>query len=129
MVRHEQRRGRWSERRGQPRFLVNISKGLSTDAVVRYVRLNGQPGIVLEEQGRATIAVVLDVIAGLVCGVRIVANPDKLEGISRKLGSRLADPPTVTDPPSASREPGPPMSTMPAEPPQTTRRCTFGVVG
>jgi RNA polymerase sigma-70 factor, ECF subfamily len=68
------------------RFLINVTKRLGPHAGARYVRLNGQPGIVIEEAGVPTSAIVLDVIDGLVCGVRVIANPDKLEALTRDWG-------------------------------------------
>jgi RNA polymerase sigma-70 factor (ECF subfamily) len=63
------------------RFLINVAKRLPADAVVRIAVLNGQPGIVVEEGGAATLATTFDVIDGVICGVRIVSNPDKLGAV------------------------------------------------
>jgi hypothetical protein len=35
-------------------------------------------GLVFEEQGEVTNAVILDVMGGRIAGVRVVANPEKL---------------------------------------------------
>jgi RNA polymerase sigma-70 factor, ECF subfamily len=63
------------------RFLINVAKRLPPDAAVRVARLNGQPGIVVEEGGVATTAVTFDVVDGVICGVRVMANPDKLRAV------------------------------------------------
>ncbi|MDQ6782675.1 MAG: RNA polymerase sigma-70 factor [Actinomycetota bacterium] len=66
------------------RFLLHIAQAIPPQATVRRLCLNGQPGIVMEEGGGPTIAVVLDVLGGVICGVRVVANPDKLEGLAKQ---------------------------------------------
>jgi RNA polymerase sigma-70 factor (ECF subfamily) len=63
------------------RFLVHVAKTLPPDATVRLVGLNGQPGIVIEEAGVPTSATAFDVIDGVICGVRVVTNPDKLNAV------------------------------------------------
>jgi RNA polymerase sigma-70 factor (ECF subfamily) len=68
------------------RFLINIAKRSSPGAAVRYASINGQPGIILEEEGAPVTVVVLDVIEGVVSGVRVVSNPDKLPQLRRGWG-------------------------------------------
>lgn len=63
------------------RFLINLAKRLGPDAVLRAVWLNGQPGIVVEEGGVATSATTFDVTDGVIRGVRVVSNPDKLGAV------------------------------------------------
>ena len=63
------------------RFLVNVAKRLPAGVEVRLATLNGQPGIVIDEHGEPASAIVLDVLDGSICGVRIVANPDKLRAL------------------------------------------------
>jgi RNA polymerase sigma-70 factor (ECF subfamily) len=76
------------------RFLINVAKRLPADAVVRVTRLNGQPGIVVEEGGVATSATTFDVIDGLICGVRLVSNPDKLGAVATSTTGRAGTAPT-----------------------------------
>ncbi len=59
------------------RFLVNVAKkghGMPQAAV-----LNGQPATLFVEDGAVAAAVVLDIMEGMIVGVRVVTNPDKLE--------------------------------------------------
>lgn len=72
------------------RFLINTAKRLSPGSAVRYASINGQPGIIIEEAGAPITAAVLDVIDGVVSGVRVVANPDKLEALTKDWGQRRA---------------------------------------
>lgn len=64
------------------RFLINVAKTLSPSGTVRYASINGQAGVVIEDHGGPVSAVVLDVIEGLICGVRVVSNPDKLDALT-----------------------------------------------
>ena len=69
------------------RFLVSISRrGIPEDAQVRALRLNGQPGLVIESAGQVTTAIVLDVVDDLIIGVRVVANPEKLAAVQPGAG-------------------------------------------
>ncbi len=70
------------------RFLVGISRDVSVDASVRQLSLNGQPGIVISRGTKVLEAVVLDVEGGKICGVRVVANPDKLGAVERAVATR-----------------------------------------
>lgn len=63
------------------RFLTGIAKSVSPDAVVELRLLNRQPGVVITDGGVANAAVVLDVSDGLIVGVRVVSNPDKLGAV------------------------------------------------
>ena len=64
------------------RFLVAIARDTPDGTDVRQVNLNGQPGLVALYRGVAVSAVVLDIAEGLVSGVRVVANPDKLTAVN-----------------------------------------------
>ena len=63
------------------RFLVNVAK--KAQGMPRPVVLNGQPATILVEDDRVTNALVLDILGGLVVGVRVVRNPDKLARLRR----------------------------------------------
>ncbi|MDQ2727790.1 MAG: RNA polymerase sigma-70 factor [Actinomycetota bacterium] len=65
------------------RFLINVSQTLSASGTVRYASINGQAGVVVEEDGIPVAAAVLDAIEGVIGGVRILSNPDKLEALSK----------------------------------------------
>ena len=61
------------------RFLVGIAAKGGTDVDGRLVAVNGQPGGVFGRHGRVEYALALDVLDGLIVGVRVIANPDKLQ--------------------------------------------------
>jgi RNA polymerase sigma-70 factor (ECF subfamily) len=65
------------------RFLINLSKRYP-HALAREVKLNGQPGLVLEEGGTVTTAIVLDIVGGQISGIRVVRNPDKLSAVQAR---------------------------------------------
>ena len=74
------------------RFLLHVAKlGVGVPTITT---LNGQPATVFMAEGRVASAMVLDILAGLIVGVRVVNNPDKL--------GRLTAPPAappLTPPP------------------------------
>ncbi len=65
------------------RFLINVAKSLPANGVVRFASVNGQPGVIVEQEGAPVTALVLDVIEGTVSAARIVSNPDKLEALRK----------------------------------------------
>ena len=65
------------------RFLINVAK--RTHGSPRAVILNGQPATVFVENDTVITALVLDIMDGLIVGVRAVTNPDKLERLSLHL--------------------------------------------
>jgi RNA polymerase sigma-70 factor (ECF subfamily) len=65
------------------RFLINVAK--RTHGSPRAVVLNGQPATVFVEEEAVVTALVLDIMDGLIVGVRAVTNPDKLERLSLQL--------------------------------------------
>jgi len=64
------------------RFLINVTKRLPAGAQVRTASINGQPGVVIEEDGVPISVAALDILDGVICGVRVVSNPDKLSAIA-----------------------------------------------
>ena len=60
------------------RFLVSVARRVPAGVTTREVDLNGQPGVVFEQEGLITIALALDILEDRVVGVRVVTNPDKL---------------------------------------------------
>jgi RNA polymerase sigma-70 factor (ECF subfamily) len=65
------------------RFLVGIAaKGGDFDG--RITAVNGQPGGVFGHDGRIEYAMSLDILDGQIVGVRVVANPDKLQHLQPK---------------------------------------------
>jgi RNA polymerase sigma-70 factor (ECF subfamily) len=61
------------------RFLVGIAAKGGPDVDGRLVAVNGQPGGVFGRNGRIEYALALDVLDGQIIGVRVIANPDKLQ--------------------------------------------------
>jgi RNA polymerase sigma-70 factor, ECF subfamily len=74
------------------RFLLNVAK--KTHGVPRETMLNGQPAMVFIDDGRAVVALVLDIVEAKIVGVRVVMNPEKLERLSGELapGNPSGDP-------------------------------------
>jgi RNA polymerase sigma-70 factor, ECF subfamily len=66
------------------RFLLHVAK--KVQGMPMETTLNGQPAMVFIEDSEVNAALVLDIREGKVVGVRTVTNPDKLEGLSRRLG-------------------------------------------
>jgi RNA polymerase sigma-70 factor, ECF subfamily len=58
------------------RFLLHVAK--KTQGVPVATVLNGQPATVFVQDGQVVTALVLDIMEGLIVGVRAVSNPDKL---------------------------------------------------
>jgi RNA polymerase sigma-70 factor (ECF subfamily) len=65
------------------RFLINVAK--KAHGFPHAVILNGQPATVFVEDHHVVVALVLDIMDGLIVGVRAVSNPDKLERLSSQL--------------------------------------------
>jgi len=63
------------------RFLTSVARRVPPGASIREVTLNGQPSVVLEDEGQVTIALTVDVLGDQVIGVRVVTNPDKLTAL------------------------------------------------
>jgi RNA polymerase sigma-70 factor, ECF subfamily len=66
--------------RRSSRFLFNVAKRAT--GTPRAVVLNGQPATLFVHDGSVVIALVLDIVDGLIVGVRVVTNPDKLQRLS-----------------------------------------------
>jgi RNA polymerase sigma-70 factor (ECF subfamily) len=60
------------------RFLMSVARRVPQGATAREVDLNGQPGLVFEDEGSVIMALTLDIVGQSVVGVRAVTNPDKL---------------------------------------------------
>jgi RNA polymerase sigma-70 factor (ECF subfamily) len=68
-----------------------VARRVPEGVSVREVSLNGQPGLVFEEQdGRVSIALTLDVLGDLVVAVRVVTNPDKLVALQPEHRPQMA---------------------------------------
>jgi RNA polymerase sigma-70 factor, ECF subfamily len=53
----------------------------------RYLQVNNQPGFAIYDGDTIVTVVVLDVVDGLIAGIRAVLNPQKLQHINRTLGA------------------------------------------
>ena len=62
-------------------------RGRVPEGLPELVRSNGQPSLVIDEAGVPTSATVYDVMCGKICGIRIVANPEKAPRAHRDLGA------------------------------------------
>ena len=71
------------------RFLVNVAKKLH--GVPLATVLNGQPATVFVQGDTVVAALVLDIMDGMIVGVRAVTNPDKLERLSARLPEAAAE--------------------------------------
>jgi RNA polymerase sigma-70 factor (ECF subfamily) len=67
------------------RFLLHVAKKVA--GVPHRVVLNGQPATVFLDGDTVAAAMVLDILDGMIVGVRVVSNPDKLERLGAALGS------------------------------------------
>jgi RNA polymerase sigma-70 factor, ECF subfamily len=72
------------------RFLLSVARKVSVGVTSREVDLNGQPGLVFEEEGRVTMALTLDVLGDRVVAVRVMMNPDKLVALQPRPGGDLS---------------------------------------
>ncbi|GAC1428177.1 MAG: RNA polymerase sigma-70 factor [Chloroflexota bacterium] len=64
------------------RFILGVLAKIPPGAVSRVRRVNGQPAIILEAEGRVLGVVALEVDGERVAVLRIVVNPDKLRGMT-----------------------------------------------
>jgi RNA polymerase sigma-70 factor (ECF subfamily) len=71
------------------RFLLNVAKKLH--GVPRATVLNGQPATVFVDRGTVVAALVLDIMDGVVVGVRSVTNPDKLARLNSRWSERTPE--------------------------------------
>jgi RNA polymerase sigma-70 factor (ECF subfamily) len=65
------------------RFLVGILRKSPAGMAVRWVHVNGQPGLLIEHGGQIWSVLTLDVVDGRIATCFIVRNPDKLARIDR----------------------------------------------
>jgi RNA polymerase sigma-70 factor, ECF subfamily len=65
------------------RFLINVAK--KARGFPQAISLNGQPASVFIDGDTVVTAVVLDIMDGMIVGVRAVTNPDKLQRLSAHL--------------------------------------------
>lgn len=68
------------------RFLVHVAQGIAEGSTVEPMRVNGQPGLAIATGGVVNAVVALDVLDGLIGGVRVVVNPAKLGAVQPGAG-------------------------------------------
>jgi RNA polymerase sigma-70 factor (ECF subfamily) len=66
------------------RFLFGILRKAPRDMVFEETEVNGAPGIVGRVDGTVSSVLVLEIGGGLITGIRIVANPDKLAHLNQR---------------------------------------------
>lgn len=67
-----------------PRFVVNLTARLPDGAEVVAVPINGEPGLVVYEDGSPIMAVAISVAGGQVQRMWSILNPDKLRSLARR---------------------------------------------
>ena len=70
------------------RLMVNLAGRIPADAGIDVRSVNGSPGIVVRIGGAPVFVVAVEVAGGLVHGVKIVVNPDKLTAVDRDVTLR-----------------------------------------
>jgi RNA polymerase sigma-70 factor (ECF subfamily) len=68
--------------------MVNLAGRIPADAGIDLRSVNGSPGIVVRIGGAPAFVVAVEVAGGLVHGVKIVVNPDKLTAVDRDVTLR-----------------------------------------
>lgn len=64
------------------RFMVNLARrNVRPGASIRPCDVNGQPGVVIEEEGRALLALACSVVEGRVHRIWVVVNPEKMASL------------------------------------------------
>ncbi len=66
------------------RYLLGVAAKTPAHAVSHARALNGQPGLVVEVDGKVVAALVLDIAHERVAVIYIVVNPDKLRGLTTR---------------------------------------------
>lgn len=60
------------------RFLLSVARRLPAGVSARELDLNGQPGMVFEDEGQVIMALSLDISDDRIVDIRVMSNPDKL---------------------------------------------------
>ncbi len=70
------------------RLMLNLASRLPANATIDLRSVNGSPGIVVRIGGAPAFVVAVEVAGGLVHGVTVVVNPDKLTAVDREITLR-----------------------------------------
>jgi RNA polymerase sigma-70 factor (ECF subfamily) len=73
------------------RFLLAVAKRVPAGTTSREVDLNGEPGLVFEEGGRVTVALIVEGTGERISAVRVVTNPDKLIALQPEHRPQVSD--------------------------------------
>ncbi len=65
-----------------PRFVSNLAARIPEGAEVEAMAINGEPGIVISQQGRPTMAIAISVANGQVQRIWSILNPEKLQTLT-----------------------------------------------
>lgn len=63
------------------RFLIAVTPNVPPTATIHDAVVNGQPGLLVVDNGAAHLTMSFDVLDDRIVGVRVVSNPEKLAGI------------------------------------------------
>ena len=63
------------------RFLIAVTPNVPATATVHDAVINGQPGLLVVDNGAAHLTMSFDVLDGRIVGIRVVSNPEKLSGV------------------------------------------------
>jgi RNA polymerase sigma-70 factor, ECF subfamily len=75
------------------RFIIAVTRTLSSGATVEEMELNGAPGLVAKAGGRIVVAIVIDTDGACIHSVFAVSNPDKLDAIAPAVGREAVEAP------------------------------------
>jgi RNA polymerase sigma-70 factor, ECF subfamily len=67
------------------RLMLNLASRVPDDATIDLGSVNGSPGIVVRIGGHPAFVVAVEAAGGLVHGVKVVVNPDKLVAVDRPI--------------------------------------------
>ena len=65
------------------RLIMNLAGRLPSDADIDVGSVNGSPGIIVRIDGHAAFVLAVESVGGLVHGVKVMVNPDKLTAIDQ----------------------------------------------
>jgi RNA polymerase sigma-70 factor (ECF subfamily) len=68
------------------RFIVAVTRTVPAGASLEEIELNGAPGLAIRAGGRPVVAILIDTDGERIHSVFAVANPDKLDALSRGVG-------------------------------------------
>jgi RNA polymerase sigma-70 factor (ECF subfamily) len=70
------------------RLMLSLAARMPPDAVVELRSVNGSPGIVVRIGGTPAFVMAVEAAGGLVHGIKVIVNPDKLGAVDREITLR-----------------------------------------